>query len=72
MKTFFTFFVRVLPFTVGVILILTSLAFLADFTNQSLDFGDLENEEFWAFVFFSMLGIPTLLFGINKASNENL
>jgi len=72
MKSFLSFFIKVLPFTFGVILILTSLAFLVDFTGQSLDFGDLEDEEFWSFVFFAIIGIPILLFGINKASKENL
>jgi len=71
-KSFLTFFIKVLPFTVGVVLILTSLAFLVDFTDQNLDFGDLGDEEFWAFVFFAVFGVPMLLFGINKASNENI
>ena len=72
MKSFLTFFIKLLPFTVGVVLTLTSLAYLADFTDQSLDFGDLVDEEFLAFVFFAVIGVPMLLFGINKASNENL
>ena len=49
-----------------------SLAFLADFTDQSPDFGNLKDEEFWAFVCFAVTGIPLLLFGIKRASNKNL
>ncbi len=71
MKSFINLFLKTLPFTVGVILVLTSLAFLATFTDQHLDFGDLEDEEFWAFVVFAVIGIPILLFGINKGSNDN-
>jgi hypothetical protein len=59
MKSLFFFFIKTLPFALGVVLVLTSLAFLVDF----------ENEDFWAFVFFAIIGIPTLLYGINKASN---
>lgn len=72
MKSLLLFFIKVIPFTIGVILTLTSLAFLVEFTDQRLNFGDLGNEEFWSFVFFAIIGIPILLFGINKASKENL
>ena len=72
MKQFFTLFIKALPFTIGVILILISLAFLVDFTEQSLDLEDLGDQEFLAFIIFSLVGIPMLLFGINIASNENL
>ena len=65
MKSFIRLFLKTLPFTIGVILILTSLAFLTD------QYRYFEDERFWAFVFFAVIGIPTLLFGINKASNEN-
>lgn len=53
MKSFLTFFIKVLPFTVGVILVLTSLTFLVQFTDQILDLGDFGDEEFWTFVFFA-------------------
>lgn len=66
MKPLYELFIKVFPFTIGVILILTSLAFLADFTDH-LDFGD---EAFWGFVFFAVIGIPILLFGIDRASND--
>lgn len=65
MKALFFFFIKTLPFTLGVVLILTSLAFLV----QVLDYVDFD-ENFFAFVFFAIIGIPTLLYGINKASNE--
>ena len=65
MKTFYNFFIKTLPFTIGVILILISLTFLVDFSY-------FEDEEFLGFIFFAAIGIPTLLFGIDKASNENL
>ncbi len=62
MKSLLFFFVKTLPFTLGVILVLTSLAFLVE----------IESEDFWAFVFFAIIGIPTLLYGIKKAANEKL
>ena len=65
MKEFFSLFIKTLPFTIGIILTLISLTFL-------IEFSDFEDEEFWSFVFFAAIGIPTLLYGINKASNENL
>jgi hypothetical protein len=34
-----------------------------------LDIGDLGDEEFWIFVIFAIVGIPTLLYGIKKASD---
>jgi hypothetical protein len=60
MKSLLSFFVKTLPFTLGVIFVLTSLAFLVE----------LESEDFWAFVFFAIIGIPMLLYGINKVSNK--
>jgi hypothetical protein len=65
MKSIYSFFIKTLPFALGVVLVLTSLAFLV----QVLDYVDF-NEDFLAFVFFAIIGIPTLLYGINKASNE--
>jgi len=63
MKSLFFFFIKTLPFAIGVVLVLTSLAFLVEFLDD-VDFA------FRAFVFFAIIGIPTLLYGINKASNE--
>jgi hypothetical protein len=68
MKSLFFFFIKTLPFALGVVLVLTSLTFLVEF----VDYVDFENEDFWLFVFFAIIGIPTLLYGINKASNGKL
>ena len=72
MKRALSFLIKTLPFALGVVLVLTSLAFLVEFTDQRLHIGDLEDEEFWAFVFFAMIGVPTLLYGIKKASDTKL
>ena len=69
MKKFYNSFKKSLPFTTGIILILTSLSFLAEFTTEGLEF---ESDEYLIFIFFALIGIPTLLFGINKLSNEEL
>ena len=61
MKSLFFFFIKTLPFTIGVVLVLTALAFLID----------IESEDFWLFVFFTIIGIPTLLYGIEKMSEGN-
>ena len=69
MKPYFNFFVKVLPFTAGIIFTLISLSFLVEFIGRGLDFDD---EAFFVFIVFAVIGIPTLLFGLNKASSENL
>lgn len=63
MKSFISLFIKALPFTAGIILILTSLAFLTEVT-------ELDDEEYLMFIFFSVIGIPLLLFGIKALQME--
>ena len=65
MKHFFKFVLRSLPLVIGLILTLTALAFLVGFAN-SPSLENFEESEFTMFVVFSILGIPTLLFGIDR------
>lgn len=66
MKHFFKSLLRSLPLAIGLILTLTALAFLVGFAN-SLSFKE---SEFTMFVVFSILGIPTLLFGIERLATN--
>jgi hypothetical protein len=68
MRSFFGFFFGALPFTIGIILTLTSLTLLADFADQSIGFHDFLDKQFFGFVFFAFLGIPWLLFGVERLS----
>ncbi|MBW2165937.1 MAG: hypothetical protein JRG74_07520 [Deltaproteobacteria bacterium] len=67
MKEFFRFFVTAIPFTVGMLLSLIALCFLLKFYDRGLDF---DNEEFWGFVIFFVVGFPSMIFGINKLSKK--
>ena len=64
MKAHYRFWVRCLPFTIGIGFVLIAMCFLVDFYDNRLQF----EEEFWAFVFFFVLGMPLMLFGIDKLS----
>lgn len=66
MKSFFQFMLKMLPFTLGIILTLMALHFLVD-CDHDLDL--LEENAFWSFVVFAVIGIPLLIFGIKKASD---
>ena len=65
MKAFYKFWVRSLTFTIGIGLVLTAMCFLVDFYDNRLQ---LDDGEYWAFVFFFVLGMPLMLFGIDKLS----
>ena len=69
MKELVHFFLKALPFTAGLILSLTALSFLINFTD-SARLSNMEEEDFITFVLLCILGIPMLLFGIKKLSNE--
>lgn len=70
MKVLISFVVKALPFTAGLILSFTALSFLVGFSD-SARFSHMGDEDFIAFVVLSILGIPTLLFGMQKLSNES-
>lgn len=63
MKIFFRFFISSMPFTFGIIIVLISLAFLVESIR-----GSFFESEFWSFVILATIGIPILLFGIDKLS----
>lgn len=65
MKDFFRFVVRALPFTAGLILCLTALTYLVEFTDYGAE------EVFITFVGIATIGIPTLLYGIRALSNQS-
>jgi hypothetical protein len=59
---FFRFLSHALPLTLGVMFTLISLSFLVEFLDRGLDF----EEEFFAFVFWFVIGFPLLLSGTNR------
>lgn len=70
MKMFFLFCLHSLPMVIGIILSLTSLAFLVEFTsNPSLDY--LMDEEFLGFLLFALIGFPLMFFGINRLDKSD-
>ena len=69
MKNFMRFAIHSLPMVLGIICSLTALAFLVEFASRA-SFGNLEDEEYWGFVLFSLVGLPLTLFGINRLSND--
>jgi len=71
MRSFFAFFFGALPFTIGIVLTLTSLTLLADFADQSIGFHDFKDKQFYGFVFFAFLGVPWMLYGIELLSGSN-
>lgn len=66
MKEFFRFFLKALPMAIGLILCLTSLTYLVEFSVS----GYHAEENFLAFAFIAVVGIPTLLYGIRKLSSD--
>jgi hypothetical protein len=52
-------FFRSLPLAVGILLTLVSFMFIIELGR--IDFG---REKFWGFVFFGLLGIPTIFLGL--------
>ncbi len=68
MKHFFKYAFRSLPMVCGLILTLTSLSFLIGFATD-INVEKLQDEEYSMFLVFAVIGIPTLLFGINYLAN---
>jgi len=67
MKLFLRFWIRAIPFTVGIALSLIALSFLVAFYDYGLDFDE---EEIWIFLIFFLAGFPLLVFGLNKLSDQ--
>lgn len=72
MKEFIGFFVRALPFVIGLISTLTSLSFLINFADGASISRIFEDSEFSLFVTFAVVGFPLTLFGINRLSIERV
>lgn len=76
MKNFARFFAKSLPFVAGIICTLTALAFLVsllvELSSHPKYFSKsiLDQEKFWAFVTFAVIGLPLILFGINRLSSD--
>ncbi len=70
MKELISFVIKALPFTVGLILSLTALSFLVGFTD-SARLSKMGDDDFIAFVVLSIVGFPTLLFGMKQLSKES-
>lgn len=76
MKNFVRFFARSLPFVAGIICTLTAFSFLVsllvELSNHPKYFSNsiLDKEKFWAFVIFAVIGLPLILFGINRLSSD--
>ena len=68
MKLFLRFWLKSMPFTLGMALSLISLCFLVRFYDYGLDFDE---EYIWLFIAFFLTGFPTLIHGINKLSNNS-
>jgi hypothetical protein len=64
-KEFLLFWIRALPLVIGIISTLTAFAFLIEFTAGA-SFDNLEDEEFWGFVLFALIGLPLTLFSIDR------
>jgi len=67
MKPLIKYWLRCLPFTIGIALVLVAMCFLVKFFDRGLDFDD---EEIWVFGMFIFVGMPLLLFGIEKLSKQ--
>jgi hypothetical protein len=60
MKQILKLFVRGIPLAAGILLTLVSFVFIIEL--GSIDF---EEEGFWGFVFFGLLGIPSIFVGLD-------
>lgn len=66
MKEYFSFFIRTLPITMGMIFTLIALCFLVKFYDYGFHFED--DIEYIYFIMFFLTGFLMLMFGINKAA----
>lgn len=67
MKELFSFFTKSLPLTIGIALTLTGLCFLVKFYHHGLH---ISNDEFGGFIFYFIIGFPTLLWGVQHLSKR--
>lgn len=70
MKKILGFIFRSAPLSVGIIICLTALSFLINFTEYA-SLEEINSSDFLTFFFLSIIGIPTLLFGINKITEDS-
>ena len=68
MKSFFRFWLKAIPFTIGMALSLIALCFLVEFYDRGLDFDE---EYLWLFAAFFLTGFPTLIYGMNRLAEKN-
>jgi hypothetical protein len=59
MKEMLKVFIKGVPLAVGILLTLVSFVFIIE-----LGHIDFEREEFWGFLFFGLLGIPSIFAGL--------
>lgn len=69
MKELLGFFIKSIPMALGLILSLTALSFLVNFTDNA-HLSSIGEEDFVTFAALAIVGIPTLLFGIRKLSSD--
>jgi hypothetical protein len=69
MKDLLKYFVKAIPLSLGLILSLTALSFLVAFTDGA-ELSELGESNFLSFLVLALLGIPTLLFGIERLSRN--
>lgn len=60
MKSMLKLFIRSMPLAVGILLTLVSFVFIIE-----LGYVNFEREEFWGFVVFGLLGIPSIFVGLS-------
>jgi len=60
MKHVLMVFIRSIPLAAGILLTLVSFVFIID-----LGFIDIGREEFWGFVIFGLIGIPSIFVGLS-------
>ena len=69
MRNFFQFFSKSIPLTIGLILTLFALSFLIQFVENGAFLSDIDSKDIWGFIIFAMVGVPTLLYGVNKLAD---
>jgi hypothetical protein len=67
MKQMLKLFARGIPLAAGILLTLVSFIFIIE--RGHIDF---EEEEFWGFVFFGLLGIPSIFVGLAILCRQRL
>lgn len=60
-------FIRGIPLAIGILLTLVSFVFIIE-----LGHVDFEREEFWGFVVFGLLGIPSIFVGLSVLCQQGV